>query len=50
MLEAAIEMEAQEATADMERFEWLGLLADRQKTVQETKRFNNRLRAARHAA
>ncbi len=47
MLEAAIEMEAQDATADMGRLEWLGLLADRQKTAQETKRFNSRLRAAR---
>jgi DNA replication protein DnaC len=47
MVQAFIELEAQEATRDMTHAEWLALLLDREAANRNTRRFQIRLRAAR---
>jgi DNA replication protein DnaC len=47
MVQAFIELEAQEATRDLAHAEWLALLLDREVANRNTRRFQIRLRAAR---
>jgi DNA replication protein DnaC len=47
MVQAFIELEAQEATRDLAHAEWLALLLDREAANRNTRRFQIRLRAAR---
>ena len=47
MAEAFVELQAQDATANLSHAEWLGLLVDREVTSRETKRFEARMRSAR---
>lgn len=47
MVQAFIELEAQEATRDLAHAEWLALLLDREAANRNTRRFQVRLRAAR---
>jgi DNA replication protein DnaC len=47
MVQAFIELEAQEATRDLTHAEWLALLLDREAANRNTGRFQIRLRAAR---
>jgi DNA replication protein DnaC len=47
MVQAFIELEAQEATRDLAHTEWLALLLDREVANRNTRRFQIRLRAAR---
>ena len=47
MLEAFIELDGQDATAELSHSEWLGLLIDRETTSRDTKRYETRLRSAR---
>ena len=47
MAEAFIELESQDASADLSHGEWLGLLIDRETTSRDTKRYEARLRSAR---
>jgi DNA replication protein DnaC len=47
MVQAFIELEAQEATRDLAHAEWLALLLDRETANRNTRRFQIRLRAAR---
>ncbi|MBO0756204.1 MAG: ATP-binding protein [Bradyrhizobiaceae bacterium] len=47
MIQAFIELDAQEATRDMTHAEWLALLLDREAANRNTRRFQIRLRAAR---
>lgn len=47
MVEAYLELEAQEATQNLTHAEWLALLLDREAAKRGTKRFQSRLRAAR---
>ena len=52
MAEAFNELEQQEKSQDLSHAEWLGLLVDREESSRETKRYENRMRAAklRHTA
>src|SRR6202042_1313877 len=47
MVQAFIELEAQEETRDLAHAEWLALLLDREAADRGTRRFQTRLRAAR---
>jgi DNA replication protein DnaC len=47
MVQAFIELEAQQATRDLAHAEWLALLLDREAANRNTRRFQIRLRAAR---
>jgi DNA replication protein DnaC len=47
MVQAFIELEAQEATRDLAHAEWLALLLDREAANRNTRRFQIRLRTAR---
>ena len=47
MAEAFIELDGQDATAELSHGEWLGLLIDREATSRDTKRYETRLRSAR---
>jgi DNA replication protein DnaC len=47
MVQAFVELEAQEATRDLAHAEWLALLLDREAAYRNTRRFQIRLRAAR---
>jgi hypothetical protein len=47
MAEAFVELQVQDAAADLSHAEWLGLLVDREVASRETKRFEARMRSAR---
>jgi DNA replication protein DnaC len=47
MAEAFVDLQEQEATADLSHAEWLGLLVDREVVTRNTRRFQTRMRAAR---
>src|SRR5207245_10944700 len=47
MVQAFIELEAQEETRNLAHAEWLALLLDREAADRGTRRFQTRLRAAR---
>jgi DNA replication protein DnaC len=47
MVQAFIELEAQEATRDLSHAEWLALLLDREVVTRDTRRFQIRMRSAR---
>ena len=47
MAEAFIDLQTQDATADLSHAEWLGLLVDREVASRNTRRFQTRMRAAR---
>src|SRR5215472_9399811 len=47
MVQAFIELEAQEAARDLAHAEWLALLLDREAANRNTRRFQIRLRSAR---
>jgi DNA replication protein DnaC len=47
MVQAFIELEAQEETRNLAHAEWLALLLDREAANRNTRRFQTRLRAAR---
>ena len=47
MAEAFLELQAQDATAELSHPEWLGLLVDREIASRNTRRFQTRMRAAK---
>ncbi len=47
MAEAFIDLQTQDATAELSHTEWLGLLVDRELASRNTRRFQTRMRAAR---
>lgn len=47
MAEAFVDLQAQDATADLSHAEWLGLLIDREVATRNTRRFQTRMRAAK---